>query len=55
MFSTTFMDVDVVVSQYEHQSSPLSICTIIIVRDCIVDLAVILGLIFPLMFMEISE
>ena len=30
------------VSQYEHNSSPLSICTIIIARDCIVEFAVIL-------------
>ena len=44
-----------VVSQYEHQSSPLSICAIIIVRDYIVEFAVILGSIFSLMFMEISE
>ena len=44
-----------VVNQYEHKNSPLSICTIIIVRDYIVKLAVIIGLIFPLMFMEISD
>ena len=41
-----------VVSQYVHQSSPQSIYTIIVVRDCIVELGVILG---PIFFIEISE
>ena len=44
-----------VVSQYDHKNSPLSICIIIIVSYWIVKLAVILGSIFPLMFIEISE
>ena len=44
-----------VVNQFDHQNFLLSICTIIIVKDCIVEIAVILGPIFPLMFMEISD
>ena len=43
------------VSEYEHQNSQWSNCTIIVLRDCFVELAVILGPIFPLMFIEISE
>ena len=41
MFSTTFIDADEWLANTSTKHSPLSICTIIIVRDCIVELAVI--------------
>ena len=55
MFSTTFMDPDEWLSNTSTKALHSRSCTIIIVRDCIVELAVILGPIFPLMFTEISE
>ena len=51
MFSTTFMDADV----WLTNTSTKTLLYNHIVRDCIVELAVILGPIFPLMFIEISE
>ena len=56
MFSTTFIDPDELLantSTNAHHSR--SAQPSYIVRDCFVELAVILGPIFRLMFMEISD
>ena len=57
MFSTTFMDPDVWLANTSKKNSPLSICTIIIVRDCIVELPVIFGsnISTNINFIEISD
>ena len=55
MFSTTFMDPDELIANTSTNAHHSRICTTIIVRDCFFELAVILGPIFPLMFMEISD
>ena len=55
MFSTTFMDPDVWLANTSIKNPHSPSVQSIIERVCIVELAVILAPIFPLMFIEISE